>query len=197
MLKQSFLAFQDDISNSEKFTSLTSELKVKILSIFKTINCESTYREDFIQDCYLKIIEIAKNKKFDKTNLNDAVLNRYFERAFLTVKTKFINQYELYLNNISLDLENENGSRLIDLIASESKEARPDSFCINIIIIKNLISKSDWDFLMLFLDYDNGKLRKVIDVAKQLNVSHQAVSKRFIKIKKTINESIGLSDCHY
>lgn len=65
MLAQSFLEFQNDTSSSDNFTKLAGLLKIKILSVFKSINCDSSYRDDFIQECYLKIIEIAKNKKFD------------------------------------------------------------------------------------------------------------------------------------
>lgn len=137
---------------------------------------------------------MLKIKSLIPKNLNDAVINRYFERAFLSVKSKFISQNELYSNYLSLDLENENGSRLIDSISSNTKL---EESVFHLDSIKLILSKSDWDFLTSFLDSNNNKCKKVVEVAKEYNISHQAVSKRLTRIKRIINESIDLFDCRY
>lgn len=190
MLKQLFLDFQKDISNEYYFNELAKALKVKILSIFKSIECDPVHREDFIQDCHIKILEIARDKKFNDDAVNDRIINCYFERAFLAVKYQFIKEHDLYRNNISLDAEDENGIKLLDIIIDSNQLLETDYSDIGMNLIKKILSPSDYEFLMLFIDNEKDRIRRITEIAKILNVSHQAVSKRFARIKKIAREFI-------
>lgn len=193
MLTQLFRAFQDDVTDTSSFEKLANALKVKMLSIFASIACPHSFRDDYLQCCYIKIIEVVRDKHFDEHNLNDRILSRYFERAFLTVKTKFIKEHGLYLNSVSLDAEDENGITLLEKISGDDIAINHQASDMPLKDIKAFVSKQDYVFLTLFIDQQSQKMRNVTDVAKLLGVSHQAVSKRFKRIKEKINNTIAHS----
>ena len=190
MLKQLFLDFQKDISDDLKFSKLADALKVKILSIFKTINCSPIYKDDFIQECYLKIFDVVRKKHFNEEELNDKILNIYFERSFRTVKQQFIKHYDLYRNNISLDEENERGISKLETLVDNNLSLNQANLLYKLKEIKEVLTLKDYNFLMLFINQEEKTLRSVTEIAKLLSISHQAVSKRFNKLKKIIREFI-------
>lgn len=188
MLKETFLQYQNDLTNNDLFLKLTKILESKVLSIFKSLGCSYSYQSEFIQDCHIKIFDIACNKHFDES-VTDAVINNYFERAFMSVRRNFIRDYGLYDNTVKLDDVDDNGIPLIDKIAEPVKEDDIDT--TNVFKrIESVLSREDYMFLLNFIDKENSKMRSVTEVAALLFVSHQAVSKRFLRIKKRLQEKI-------
>ncbi|MDR1697565.1 MAG: hypothetical protein LBR37_01430, partial [Erysipelotrichaceae bacterium] len=122
MLKKLFLDYQKNPRNSIAFLKLATFLEPKIFTIFKSINCDNNYREDFIQSCHLKLLDVVNEVVF-KEDATDNTISAYLERAFLTVKRDFTKTYHLYHLNISLDETDENDVPLLDKIpVIETKE---------------------------------------------------------------------------
>jgi len=190
LLTQLFLDFQSDATSDSRFVKLAGALRIKMLSVFKSIGCSATYREDFLQSCCVKILDVVHAKNFNCANLNDKILNRYFERAFLSVKGKFIREHELYRNHISLDAEDENGIALLEKVSDCDQSAEIIASDHRLCDIKAFIPSSDYAFLRLFIGGDEGRMLKMAEVAKMLSVSHQAVSKRFKRIKRKVGALI-------
>ncbi|MDR1697970.1 MAG: hypothetical protein LBR37_03615 [Erysipelotrichaceae bacterium] len=188
MLKELYFEYQNETTNSNLFKKLTQHLETKILSVFKTIGCSYDYKTEFVQDCHLKIFEVVCNKQFDDT-ATDAVIYYYFERAFLTVKRSFIKTYALYSNTVSLESTDSNGIMLIDRIADDFIEQKG---ALNTVyqfeIIKSLLTRDDYEFLLKFIDQENNEMRSVTEAATLLFVSKAAVSKRFKRISKLLQE---------
>lgn len=184
MLKELFYTYQKDLKNENKFYLLTKKLTPKILSIFKTINCSYDLKDDFIQECYFKIYTIAtKNEYFFE---NDYAIDSYFERAFKTVRQQFIKKYSLDKKIIELDQENKNNSYLIETIIDEKEESMRK---INekLEYIKEILTDKEYEIFIMILNPNESKNRSLTEVAKLLNVSPQAIHKRFKKIKEKIN----------
>lgn len=184
MLLQLYKEYKNDLHNEDKFKRILKKLEPKILSIYKTINCPYDLKEDFVQDCHLKIFQIAKNKNINFTNVY--ALDRYFERAFMTAKQGFIKKYHLDTQTISLDALNEYGDSLIDTIV----DTKTDEELIiesKLEIIKANLNEKDYQLLKLILNKEGNKNRSLTEVAKLLGVTPQAIYKRFKKVRDNIN----------
>ncbi len=185
MLIKLFNEYKKDLSNDNKFIKLTDHLKPKILSIFSTIDCSYDLKEDFIQECHIKLFNMAKNKEF--IEINSYGLDKYLERSFKTVKQEFIKKYHLNKKLISLDGLNECGKALIETISDPSEEEN-EYIRKNIRIIKTNLSEEEFKLFELILNIDGNKNRSLTEVAKLLGVTPQAIHKRFKKIKEKIKD---------
>jgi hypothetical protein len=191
MLKELFLKYQMDTTNEKLFTGITNIVNVKIFSLLKEIKCDNKFREDFISECHYKIIMVAKEKAFSSVDeLTDQMVSSYLERSFKSVRTKFIKDYHVYDSHLKLDQMDENGNCLLDSIADSDSDVLDDTLSIEYQFYDLLskVSRGDRDFLLLFLNNETNKLNSKTAVARKLGISHQAVSKRFNKIRKEIRK---------
>ncbi len=183
-IKEIYTKYQQNLENNENFKKLIEMFDPKILSIFRTINCDYGYKDYFISDCYYKIFDVASKKHFNETS-NDAVISSYFEQAFLTVRRDFIRNYGLYENIVVTEMLDNYGIQFINK-AKRTQINTEERFND----INSILSKEEHSFLLNFLDKDNNQIRSVTQVATLLFVSKQAVSKRLRRIKDKIKSNL-------
>lgn len=147
------------------------------------VDVDKYHKEDLIQELYLTILKIQKEKK---NNINN--LDSYIYISLKNKKTAFLKEKkkEKYISlNMSID---DNNEELINKIPSQNNFSFSDEkveFCKAILDFPpDILSDTEKKFLIDYYQYN----KKQIIIAKENNVSPQYVSKTLKRVLKKIFE---------